>query len=147
MFSKLYLKLRIALTKPYGACLLYVRDDGLLLGVARRGTTDQWGLPGGKVEPKESTWLTAIRETQEEAFVFPTNLSELYRGFDEDNHLIVTYLAKQVFREPRQGDAGPVAYITWDQLLTGPFKNYNQFVYKEWLKTKGSPLSFSSTIK
>lgn len=120
---------------PMAACLVYVRD-GQVLAVARRGTTDQWGLPGGKVEGEEPPWDTALRETAEEAQTFPRNLKELYRGVDDDGNSVVTYLTKSITSEPRQGDAGPVAFVPWTDLLSGPFKRYNGEVYKRWLLTE-----------
>lgn len=119
---------------PHAACLLFVRDNKVL-AVARRGTTDQWGLPGGKVEGDESAWLTAVRETSEEAKVVPLYIRELYRGIDDTGASVVTYIARQISGEPRQGDAGPAGFVSWDQLFEGPFGRYNREVHKQWLQT------------
>jgi 8-oxo-dGTP pyrophosphatase MutT (NUDIX family) len=43
------------------------RDSGWeALAVARRGESDQWGLPGGKVESHETSVIAAVREFTEE---------------------------------------------------------------------------------
>lgn len=118
---------------PIAACILHVRADGNVLAVARRGTLDQWGLPGGKVEPGEDPRTTALRETFEEAkVILKGSLFEIYRDRDDDGNLVVTYYVEKVYGEPSQGDAGPVAYVPWKELVEGPFKRYNTGLYQSY---------------
>jgi 8-oxo-dGTP pyrophosphatase MutT (NUDIX family) len=51
------------MTLLQSAALLTFNEQRQVLGVTRRGTTDNWGLPGGKVDPGE---------THEEAESFST---------------------------------------------------------------------------
>lgn len=125
-----WLALRIYI--PKAVCVLYVEGERVL-AVARRGTTDQWGLPGGKVDPGEEPLITATRETFEEALTRPRGLTELYCGTDGLDCAVLTYVAKEITSQPRQGDAGPVAFVSWDQLVDGPFGRYNAQVHKQWL--------------
>ncbi len=74
---------------------LVERDTGLNLILTRRADTlsrhsGQVALPGGRTEPGEAPWITALREAEEEIglerrFVRPAGLCDLYRthtGFE-----------------------------------------------------------------
>ena len=74
---------------------LVEREDGLNLILTRRADTlkrhsGQVALPGGRAEPGEPPWTTALREAEEEIgleprFVRPIGLGDLYRthtGFE-----------------------------------------------------------------
>ena len=68
---------------------LVEREDGLNLILTRRADTltrhsGQVALPGGRADPGEAPWTTALREAEEEIglerrFVRPTGLCDLYR--------------------------------------------------------------------
>lgn len=64
------------------SAIAFVRDDGRVLTVRKRGTT-RWMLPGGKPEPGERAIDTAVREVREELGVdiLPDEL-ELLGTFD-----------------------------------------------------------------
>ena len=74
---------------------LVEREAGLTIILTRRADTlsrhsGQVALPGGRAEPGEAPWTTALREAEEEIglasrFVRPTGLCDLYRtgtGFE-----------------------------------------------------------------
>lgn len=112
--------------KPEIVCVLHIKD-GQILGVARRGTRDRWGLPGGKVEPGEDLDEAILRETFEETRAIPLGLKEFCRAYSQHQHKIVqVYIAREIFGTPSQGDAGAVGYITWDQLIAGPFGEFHK---------------------
>lgn len=55
---------------PQAACILCIHPDtGNVLAATRPGTTDQWGLIGGKVDPGETFEQAAYREFREETGV------------------------------------------------------------------------------
>lgn len=57
-------------TLPKAACILCIHPDtGHVLAATRPGTTDQWGLIGGKVDPGEIFIEAAYREFREETGV------------------------------------------------------------------------------
>lgn len=132
-----YLFKKAAEEQPYSACVLILNDDSKILGVARRGTTDAWGLPGGKLELNENPKLAAARETVEETgvVVAPHDLIPLYFAVDDDGHRVQTFLAKKWSGEARQGDAGPVKWLSPRELLSGPYGQYNTEMLEALLKT------------
>jgi 8-oxo-dGTP pyrophosphatase MutT (NUDIX family) len=99
---------------------------GRILGVSRRDDPNAWGLPGGKVDPGETEKTAATRELYEETgvFVFPWNLKEVFR---RDGG--VTYQARigdiSCVEEPREGEPR-WDWVTVEQLLAGPFGDYNR---------------------
>jgi ADP-ribose pyrophosphatase YjhB (NUDIX family) len=108
-------------------CVCAIREDGKVLAVARRGTTDQWGLPGGKVDPGEDAVDALVREVWEESFI-KLDKNKLVPVFNRKDakFFVITYLYNGTIKDiPKQGDAGPAAWVTWEQLIGGPFGKYN----------------------
>ncbi len=107
-------------------CVCAIKD-GKVLAVARRGTTDEWGLPGGKVDHGEDLAEALVREVWEESFI-KLDKDKLVPDFfrADPPFIVLTYLYNGVINEPPiQGDAGPADWVTWEQLLSGPFGEYN----------------------
>ena len=120
------------MTKITAACVL-IRKGDKFLAVARRGTTDKWGLPGGKVDPGEAPEYTASRELEEETGVItdPSDLKEAFTslcgpGPDGKTFKVVTFIPTKYTGEIKNGDAGPVDWVDIDKLLDGPFGGYNK---------------------
>lgn len=108
-------------------CLFALNKEGKVLAVARRGTTDAWGLPGGKVDLGEDMIEALVREVYEETYIKldADKLEPVFERVDPP-YFVVTYSYKgEIKEDPRQGDAGSVGWVTWDELLSGPFGEYN----------------------
>jgi 8-oxo-dGTP pyrophosphatase MutT (NUDIX family) len=114
--------------RPEAVVAVILKGDQVM-GVARKGTTNQWGLPGGKVEPGEDLKEALARETQEEAHISldKDKLEHIYETTDGP-YLAHAFLYHGSVAEPEQGDAGPAKWVSWDDLLEGPFAEYNRAV-------------------
>lgn len=74
-----------------------VRDCQGRVLLARRGDTGNWELPGGKIEPGESTTAAAMREVCEETGIAIT-VTALAGVFSDPAHVVV-YPARSEARQ------------------------------------------------
>lgn len=107
----------------------------LFLGVTRRGTTDQWGLPGGKIEPGEEPRTAVVREFKEEigATFTPYWLPcfKLVCSGDED-YLTYCFAGSISSKDEFQPEEGcKVDWITREDLESGPFGEYNKKLFEK----------------
>jgi mutator protein MutT len=56
--------------------------DGLVLSVSRKNNHDDFGLPGGKIDPGETPEQAIIRELQEETGITATKIRQVYEDLD-----------------------------------------------------------------
>ncbi len=116
------------------AAVMLIIKDGLILAVSRRYDKTKFGLPGGKVEPDETTEAAAIRETFEETGVQVTKCEFIFlrdepkdRPEGEDFHAYC-YYATEWSGDPHDSEEGVVKWLTEQQITsdTGPFGDYNR---------------------
>ena len=103
------------------AILLF--DQGKILGVSRKDSHDDFGLPGGKLEPGESFEAAAKRETFEETGLHIYGLHKVFERMDDD-FMVVTFAA-QWTGKIKTAEKGVVKWVTWDELQSGTFGKYN----------------------
>lgn len=103
-----------------------------ILGVSRKDDLNAFGLPGGKVEPGETELRGAVRELREETgikldwtwhrdFSFP----EIFR---REGGVTFRVETSQIYsiEGRRPCELGRVAWVTPEQLMAGPFGDYNR---------------------
>lgn len=117
----------------FSASVLLVNPNTqLVLGCSRKDMPDNWGLPGGKLDPGEDAYEAAERETFEETGVRVHLRSQpIYwgpsavQGSDTPRYA-VTYLAVAWQGEPtQQPGEGKPGWVTWQDLIDGVFGEYN----------------------
>jgi 8-oxo-dGTP pyrophosphatase MutT (NUDIX family) len=125
---------------PYAACLLLVRKDNLVLAVSRKNDHNDFGLPGGKVDPGESSYQALQREVWEETGIVLKSamlsipiFTALCPGPKEDRskvHVNTCFISAQTVDDKptqREGE-GIVAWVSRQVLLEGSFGSYNKQV-------------------
>jgi len=119
----------------FGACVLIGGANGSLLAVSRKDDKEDFGLPGGKVEPGETPIEAACRELLEETgfkVMDPRHCHIIYHA-ETDGKLAVTYEvpfgALQQVKAPTE--SGVVAWVTPDVLANSKtFGEYNRGLFK-----------------
>ena len=111
-------------------CILIERE-GKVLAVSRKNNPEAFGLPGGKVEPGESLEEAASRELQEETGLILNNPRSVFKRMPDpkDPYLCTTFVG-DISGEISTQEKGIVAWVTWDNLISGPFGDYNDNLYK-----------------
>ncbi len=119
---------------PRGACTVVLGPNHTVLGVSRRGRPTEFGLPGGKIEPGETSRQAAVRETLEETGLVVRIVQKVYAGMclgkGEIPHYTTYYLATAAGWAGPTKENGKVAWISWETLFEGPFGISNRAVYE-----------------
>jgi len=122
--------------KVFGVAILIMRA-GMVLSIARRNNHNDWGLPGGKVDPGESPAEAAAREFKEETgyvllnprVIFTrmagSDLAETYTGDIEGNSSDLCFPLQNQEGEP------PLSWKIPNELIHCPtFGQYNFNLFK-----------------
>lgn len=124
------------------AAVMLIIKDGLILAVSRRYDKTKFGLPGGKVEPGETTGAAAVRETFEETGVQVTDCILIFRRDEpkdrpegEDFHAYCYYATEWGGKE-QDSEEGIVRWLSVEELIgsAGVFSDYNKRTLKEFRK-------------
>jgi 8-oxo-dGTP pyrophosphatase MutT (NUDIX family) len=103
-------------------------QDGVkILSVSRRDDTDAYGLPGGKVEPNETLENAAKRELLEETGVEAISLRPIFTCLcvGDVDYLTTTFIVDRFKGTPSNKGQGDVRWATPEELIDGPFGEYN----------------------
>lgn len=118
----------------FGACVLIMNKDGQILAVSRKDNKEDFGLPGGKVEPGETPIEAALRELFEETGyqAIEPRYHMIYHA-ENDGKLAVTYQldAAALKQVKTPTESGVVSWVSPDVLAAGKtFGDYNRSLFK-----------------
>jgi len=110
------------------AQVVLINPQGLILGVSRKNDHNDFGLPGGKMDPEDNgdPMVTAIRECKEETGLDVTNLRLVF-AIHKSGNMGYTYLA-DYSGEINHNEPHVVAWKPMEVLINGSFGRYNQMV-------------------
>ena len=128
------LNLMQEIVRNYGARGLAVnalvhREDGQVLAVSRKYNHNDFGLPGGKVDPEDASLEDAIRrEVEEETGLQIENLKIVYHAMNKQHYCIC--FVGTVTGEINTSEKGVVKWVDPLVVTRGTFKKYNTNLYK-----------------
>jgi 8-oxo-dGTP pyrophosphatase MutT (NUDIX family) len=128
---------RIRITEPtktpHSVVALY-EIGGKILSVTRKGKLNDWGLPGGKIEPGESPEEAIRRECWEEVGIDIKEMSFCYERIDPASDQVAwCYWIHNYLGVPRAVEANTkISYKEPEALLVPEctFREYNRGLFK-----------------
>ena len=109
------------------ACVVIRGKNNKFLGVSRKFDQEDFGFPGGHVEPGETPEQAAVRELQAEPGLICTDLQYLVTVPISDRNYCAIYLCKaKGFLHTEE--TGLIKWVTPQELLQGSFGEQNAIV-------------------
>jgi 8-oxo-dGTP pyrophosphatase MutT (NUDIX family) len=113
------------------AACCFIQREGKILGVSRKDNPRAWGLPGGKVDFGETFEQAARRELKEETGLEAVKLHSVFTHTLSDGYEAMTFAVEVKDFDIQVLESGRVDWITWEELLEGPFGEYNGLLKKQ----------------
>jgi 8-oxo-dGTP pyrophosphatase MutT (NUDIX family) len=112
----------------YTAQVVLINPEGLVLGVSRKDNHEDFGLPGGKMEPIDNgePKFTTIREAFEETGLQISNLRLVF-AMHKDGYMGHCYLVDYK-GEINHNEPHVVKWVPFETLINGSFGKYNEMV-------------------
>lgn len=117
------------------AVIYHPKDKNLILGVSRKYDHTKMGLPGGKVDPGETTLEAAVRELKEETGLDSLEARSVYVGpCSTTKNGISMVECFEIKVDPLQTfsstEEGLVRWCDWQKdMFGGPYAEYNKDLY------------------
>ncbi|MDP2341942.1 MAG: NUDIX domain-containing protein [Deltaproteobacteria bacterium] len=114
--------------KPTVAVVAVIYHGDLILGVSRPNDHQDFGLPGGSVDPGESAEQAMIREVKEETDLSVTTSTPLEFHMPGRFERVTAFVAEAT-GTMRSSDEGLVKWCTKEELMAGGFGAYNKALF------------------
>lgn len=113
--------------------LIVNKQDKLVLAVSRKDNPNDFGLPGGKVEPGEIPQRALRRELVEETGLIALSMQPVYDRTDEpvSDKFCRCFLIESYYGVIKTKESGIVKWVTYDELTKGTFGYYNTGLLEE----------------
>lgn len=112
----------------FSVCVLITGEDGTILAVSRKDDHNDFGLPGGKIDPGETAEEAIIREVKEETGLDLVNVRfQFVQDCIDKKHGVMpcaVYIAN-VTGEINYNEPHVVKYVEPKVVLNGTFRDFN----------------------
>jgi len=109
------------------AQVVLINEEGLVLGVSRKTDHNDFGLPGGKMDPEDANiGAAALREVKEETGLDIYDL-DLVFAMHKNGYMGYTYLAKYS-GEINHNEPHVVEWLPFSVIMQGSFGRFNELV-------------------
>lgn len=116
------------------AALVLVRKENLYLGVSRKKDPNDFGLPGGKVDPGETPAQAAERELFEETGRrVKGDLVPIFEMVESGERYVTVFLAEDVTEQEvalESQETGVVRWVSQEDLEGGRFGAFNRALFE-----------------
>lgn len=115
---------------PDSVCAI-VLNGNKMLGVSRKDDLEDFGLPGGKVDPGESKAEAMLRELGEETGLIAVEATQIYAGIctGDRDYMSTVFLVTKYRGKLGSNEPGVIKWCTRDELLAGCFGEFNRKLF------------------
>lgn len=129
----------------FSVCALIYNEEGKILAVSRKDNRDDWGLPGGKVDPGEPVFKAILREVKEETGLEIINADFIFGNMSSSGSyycytfkcIVKDFSELHTPEKIAELGEGDIKWSTWEELEAGSFGGYNHYlkeVMEKWFE-------------